>query len=384
MKESPGNVSSSNPHVLHLIDSLHHGGTELHVLKLTKALLRRGVQVSVVSIGRSGPLEADYHRLGVQIRFATLGSFRSLQLPSRLLALRRLIDASGASVVHAHDIYSNLAGAAIASGGRRFWSFFASQRWGVPEARGWRIASRFAFSRADIITANGPGTARIAADLAPAARSVVHAVPNFLEDECFARANRVSLRRKFVPDATAATKIVGYVGRLDRQKRVDWLLFALRDARATGQDARLVVVGSGAERAMLEDMSTQLGVSGAVNFVGLQPRLPLPHSAFDVLALASETEGVPNCLVEAMAAEVPVVATAVGGVSALLGQGAYGVLVPADDRAAFSLAIRSSIGDAAGDAESRARTASEHARDNWHEEVVVSRLLALYCSPPRG
>src|SRR5262249_44431217 len=108
----------------------------------------------------------------------------------------------------------------------------------------------------------------------------------------------------------------------------------LRDAAV-----RITVVGDGRERAAVEAMAGDLGVADRIAWAGIVPNAAALMRAFDVLVLSSRTEGTPITLLEAMSAEVPIVATAVGGVPDVIGA-AEGILVPAEDPLALAEAIR--------------------------------------------
>ena len=137
--------------------------------------------------------------------------------------------------------------------------------------------------------------------------------------------------------------VVGAVGRLDRQKGFDVLLRALADVPR----ARLVLVGDGDERAPLERLAAELGLSERVRFEGWRedPRRYL--TTFDVFALPSRFEGFPLAIIEAMLARLPVVATRVGSVPEAVADGETGLLVPSDDPPALATALRSLLGDPA-------------------------------------
>ncbi len=365
--------------IVHLIDSLEVGGTELHVLKLTRALQRRGVPVRVVCIGPTGPLQAEYDGSGVELRFSRVTSFKSLGLLNRLKAIRQAVEDDGTTIVHAHDIYSNVVGGMLARRRNR-WRFIASQRWDRPERMVWRLATRAAFARADSITANGPGTADIAAKLAGRRSDRVVSVENFLEAECFdPPGDRLALLRTFAPSVGAEPLVLGYVGRLDALKRVDWLIRALDALRDRELHLVLVVVGDGAERVALETLVRSLGLENRVFFAGARPRLPLPHSVFDIALLASSTEGTPNTLVEAMACGAAVVATAVGGVPSIVEDGHTGVLVSSNDEAAFVRAIAGLVADPVR-RHSLAEAAVLRARARWSEATVLPELMSVYSS----
>ncbi len=125
--------------------------------------------------------------------------------------------------------------------------------------------------------------------------------------------------------------LVGTVGRLAEVKRQDVLLRGFALFAATTPGARLVIVGDGPERPPLEALVHDLGVADRVTFAGAQARPEDYYAAMDAFALTSRSEGTPLALLEAWAAGTPVVATAVGGVPALVRNGQTGLLVPPND-----------------------------------------------------
>lgn len=127
---------------------------------------------------------------------------------------------------------------------------------------------------------------------------------------------------------TAGEQVVGYMGRLSVEKGVIHLLVAVHDLLKTGKRIRLVIVGDGPERKALERESRTLGISDKVTFTGFQSESETWYPAFDIFVLPSLTEGTPMALLESMAAGVPVIATAVGGVTKVLTENVNGFLVP--------------------------------------------------------
>jgi glycosyltransferase involved in cell wall biosynthesis len=174
------------------------------------------------------------------------------------------------------------------------------------------------------------------------------------------------------------SKVVGIVGRIAPIKNHEMFL---RIAERLRGEARFVVYGDGAGRAQLEQRAR-----GLAELAGTRDAAEI-YAAIDVLALTSRNEGTPLAIIEAMAAGVPVVATAVGGVVDLLGgvEGARGgfdvrergVTAASDDDAGFAAALRFLLNDAA----LRARLAERgHA---WVEkthtkERLLADIIALY------
>ncbi len=144
-----------------------------------------------------------------------------------------------------------------------------------------------------------------------------------------------------------------FCGMLRRLKRVDVILEAL----ARLPSVRLAIVGQGPEAARLADQARRLDLEQRVLFVGPQPhaRLPIWYAAADCVVLASESEGTPTVLVEAMAMGRPVVATRVGGVADLVGDLAS--LVPVGDAGALVAAVESTLAAPPDAAALRARVA---------------------------
>ncbi|MGQ0547633.1 MAG: glycosyltransferase family 4 protein [Betaproteobacteria bacterium] len=132
-----------------------------------------------------------------------------------------------------------------------------------------------------------------------------------------------------------------YMGRLAPRKGLAETIEALRLARAAGGAARLVIAGSGPEEARLRRQAADAGLGQEVSFVGPasgEHKARLLGDA-DVLVLASESEGMPYALLEAMACGVVPLATPVGAIPEMIHPGAHGVLVPPRDAPALARAI---------------------------------------------
>jgi glycosyltransferase involved in cell wall biosynthesis len=125
--------------------------------------------------------------------------------------------------------------------------------------------------------------------------------------------------------------VIGTVGRLCSVKNQSLLLRAVAPLLRTG--AWLVVVGDGPDRQSLEALAAQLGVGARIHWLGELHDVAAPLSAMNAFALSSDSEGLPLVILEAMATELPVVATAVGGVPGVVLDGRTGFLVPAGDEA---------------------------------------------------
>lgn len=129
-----------------------------------------------------------------------------------------------------------------------------------------------------------------------------------------------------------------YTGRLAAAKGLPILLQSLARLKSTHPDLVLTIVGDGADRAALEEMTIDLELTGNVKFVGYKSQAEVREAMqqTDVFVLPSFAEGVPVSLMEAMAAGVPVVTTQIAGVSELVENGVSGYLVPPGDVASLA------------------------------------------------
>jgi|Deesub1362A_J573_1020465.scaffolds.fasta_scaffold00550_21 glycosyltransferase involved in cell wall biosynthesis len=136
---------------------------------------------------------------------------------------------------------------------------------------------------------------------------------------------------------------VVFIGRLTKYKGIEGLLHAIAQLQEVG----LVIIGDGPHREALEALAQELGISQEVIFTG---QLPYEQAmaylkSCDLFVLNSVHEGLPHVILEAMAAGVPVIATAVGGIPEVIENGVNGVLVPPNDQAALCEAIQRMLED---------------------------------------
>jgi glycosyltransferase involved in cell wall biosynthesis len=136
-------------------------------------------------------------------------------------------------------------------------------------------------------------------------------------------------------------RVILIVGRLSSEKGHLVLLRAFREIAAAGvEDAHLLIVGEGPERAAIEAAIRHFGLSDRVTMTGQVPTAEPYYGIADLAVLSSFSEGSPNALLEAMAARVPIVATAVGGIPEIVADRASALLVAPRDSPALCLAMR--------------------------------------------
>ena len=206
-------------------------------------------------------------------------------------------------------------------------------------------------------------------------RSRVHVVPNGISTEEFKPGSRDEARAKL---GLGPGPILLCVGRLARDKGFATAIEAL--GRIADPDARLVVLGEGPERKLLEETARKAGVSSRIDFLGSKPRAEvIDHlAAADIFLFPTERdEAAPLVPLEAMATGLPVVASDIGGGAELIENGTSGVLVPPAAVDPLAQAIDSLLAD-----DALRRRMGEAARERIVErytiEAMTRQTVAVY------
>jgi len=142
---------------------------------------------------------------------------------------------------------------------------------------------------------------------------------------------------------TLRRPIIGVVGRLSPEKGVDLFVEACAVLARKGLAFSALVVGDGHERARLEARCSDLGLASCIRFVGQVHNVDVVYRHLDLVVLPSRSEGLPNTLLEAIQADLPVVATAVGAVPDAVGTSAAAHLVPPGSAAVLVEAIERAL-----------------------------------------
>jgi len=153
-------------------------------------------------------------------------------------------------------------------------------------------------------------------------------------------------RRQPIATAKAALGIpadalhIGAAGRLEHEKAFDVLIRSVHHlVNSSGLNVRLTIIGEGGDRARLEALAAELGVADRVAIPGWQSDVRLYFESMDVFALSSLREGLPNVLLEAMALDVPCVATRIAGIPRLIEHEVNGLLVEPADQVGMTTAL---------------------------------------------
>jgi glycosyltransferase involved in cell wall biosynthesis len=334
--------------IVRVIARLNMGGPALHVAYLTAGLRERGYDTTLVAgtLARGEDSMAFVaEELGIDVvRIEELGReispFRDLMATLRLALLIRR---ERPQILHTHTAKAGTVGrlaAMLAGSGRppvvvhTFHGHVLRGYFGAVRSRLFLALERWLAAHTTALIAVGPQVRDdlVALGVAPAERFTVIRLGIELEDRVRASADgRVETRRYLgvPPDRF----VVGWVGRMTAVKRTHDVLEAFKRLRDNGVDACLCMVGDGPDRERLERRASELGIVRDTLFLGYQIDVAPYYAAFDALVLPSANEGTPVSVIEALAAETPVVATRVGGVPDVVREGEEGFLVGTGDTA---------------------------------------------------
>jgi glycosyltransferase involved in cell wall biosynthesis len=360
------------------------GGPAIHVILLTERLAPPDFESTLVC-GLIGPGEADMAYLagkrGVYpIYVAELGRELSpLRDLVTLLKLWRLMRRLRPDVVHTHTAKAGFVGRVAAwlarvpvrvhtFHGHVFYGYFSPAK-----TRLFLWLERLTARLSDRLITISPRLKDELAHtyrIAPESRFTV--VPLGLELAPYADMPRHQGTFRAAFSILPSAPLIGIVGRIVPIK--NHTLFVQMAARVRQQvpSARFVIIGDGESRADIEKLVGTLGLHEAVTFTGWMRDLKPAYSDMDVLVISSDNEGTPVSIIEALAAGVRVVSTAVGGVPDLLRGGEYGRLVPSGDPDALAAAVAAVLAEPEQDMARRAVVAA------YDISRLANDLAALY------
>jgi glycosyltransferase involved in cell wall biosynthesis len=175
----------------------------------------------------------------------------------------------------------------------------------------------------------------------------------------------------------AARYLVGAAGRLSPEKAFDVLIRAVQELQRQGTDVGLIISGDGPARDSLQALINECGLQNRVRLNGFQSDLRPFYEAMDLFVISSLREGLPNVLLEAMAMEVPVVATRIAGIPRVIADGENGILVPPGNLPAMIDAV----GRLLANADSRARLAAAAKgtiKQRYSFDVRMRKVAGIY------
>ena len=348
------------------------GGLESHVSGLAEGLVRHGAEVRVVTSRSISGLPREEEVKGVRVKRTWLPSRSPLGWAAHALcsapATRRW--AKWADLIHAQSFASvpPVVMAARAEGCPSVGSFHTSHFLLRAESRLWAPVLTRLVEWPDHVLAASEEIAEVASDLGRG--SDVEALTNGVDTDQFRALDRPRSERE-----TAPTIVVPR--RLFQKNGVEFLVRALPAIRAGIPDVRVIIVGDGPERRRLEEVATQLGVEGSIEFLGSRPHEEMPDllSAAKIAVFPSLMEATSVAALEAMSCGLPVVASDVGGLPEIV-DSEVGMLVPPGDSAALAAGVIRLLSDER--LSERGRRARDRVVANWSNDRLIDRHLEIY------
>jgi len=174
-----------------------------------------------------------------------------------------------------------------------------------------------------------------------------------------------------------SSPVIGLVGRLDHWGKGHKELFEAMASLKERHPVHALIVGGGRRIDEIRALAASLGLAGEVHFLGPRRDVPDLLTAMDIFVLPSYSEGVSLALLEAMAAGLPVIATAVGGTPEVVTDGENGLLIPPRDAEALARALERLMG-APDFAKKLGQNARKHVREHYSLERLGREINAIY------
>jgi glycosyltransferase involved in cell wall biosynthesis len=345
--------------ILHVLGTAQPESTGMAriVEQLARGLDSRRFRIHAAFLAGDGPLVTALEQAGVRTRALDWG--RGVRDPVGAWRFWRLLRSQRIDVVQVHFGGRSVCRLARAGSGARVVRHAHGR---ILESRGLspvRISAR----GADIVVAVSRAVARQVVDGPARVIYAGVAVPPV---------DPPAPRRR-----EAGELVLGTAGRIVELKGLADLLQAAAALRSEFPGLRLEIAGSGPQRADLERTIARLGLGDRVAFLGWVRDLPPTLAGWDAFVLPSLEEGFPIAALDAMAAGLPVVATAVGGVPELIEDGRTGWLVTPGDAEALAARLRLVLSDPA----SRARVGTAgrtRVRDHFGAARMTEAFAGLY------
>jgi glycosyltransferase involved in cell wall biosynthesis len=361
---APERCASEPIPLLFLVTNFDRGGAEKIVGRCALGLPRDKYAVRVAALqGRSQAMAGDLRRAGIPVHDLGMTCKGDLRVLSRLAHLLRR---ERIRILFTFMFHPTLLG--------RLMGWFcgvrirvSSERTMVREHLGRRLLNRWTAELATHVVAVSDRVATYAAR--------EHRIP---ADRLTTIVNGVDLNHFRPPGRTRGIGIpvIGCTARLHAENDHATLLHAFAQVNTRGPETHLLLVGRGPEEDRLRLLADSLGIPGRVRFIGEQADVAPHLEQMDLYVQPSVVAGMPNSILEAMAAGLPVVATAVGGIPEVVLDGQTGLLVAPGDPSALADALLALLADRRL-AESLGRAGRARVEAHFGEQLMIQQMEAL-------
>jgi glycosyltransferase involved in cell wall biosynthesis len=327
--------------VFYLVDSLNVGGTESQTAATALHLNRIGHEVTVGCLRAEGPLIDLLLNAGIPVvEFPKKKTLLSANGICQLWRMIVFILRKKFQVVHTHDLWANLlgvpaaklAGTPIVVSSRRY---LADLEWYTPLRN---RMMRIIYGLSTHVVVNSEPTRDLLVVREGLRSEKVIVIHNAIDSQRFVVARKD--RKELLPGIREEAKLIAVVANMySPVKGHQRLIAAARTVCRLHPEAIFLLIGDGAERSKLEQQVVEVELTRNVVFLGRRKDIPELLTCCNLSVLSSEAEGLPNAVLEAMAAGLPVVAMRVGGIPEIIEDEISGLLVSSQDPQALADAI---------------------------------------------
>lgn len=327
--------------VLQLVEGFGWGGAEKKLLELVTRMDKSKFNNIICSLGLVEHIRDEFENIGVKV--FTIGRKKRIDL-SLIPKVARLMKDEQIDVVMTTLFYADVLGplAGRLAGVKAIFS------WETISAPEWLIKRRLypymvAIRFCDLVIAVSEATARFLKEKRGVPSDKINVIPYGVDLEKYRNGDNSAIRKKL--QLQESDQVVGVVGRLHPQKGHKYLIEAAEKIVAETPNVKFLFAGDGDLRFELERHIRSKNLEKNFIILGYRDDIPDVMRAFDIFALPSLYEGLPNVVLEAMACAKPVVATAVDGTVEAVVEGETGYLVAPTDTNALAKSLTGLLRD---------------------------------------
>jgi starch synthase (maltosyl-transferring) len=318
--------------IVFCITELDPGGAERALVRLVTSLNRQDWDPYVISLGPRGELVDPLEEAGIPV--TCLNAKGPFSLPRVLVRLTSELRTLRPKIMQTFLFHANILGR-IAARFARVPIVVSGLRVAEHRSRWYGRIDRWTNSlvKMNICVSQGVALSESSVGLRP---SKLVVIPNSVQAERFMNARPADLRPLGIPGGSL---VFISIGRLDRQKGIDVLIDSLSYLESLDSRVHFLVVGDGGEHDALRRQAAHNRYADRVHFANRRDDIPQLLAASYALVLSSRWEGMPNVVLEAMAAGKPVIATRVEGIAELIKHLVNGLIVEPQNPQELAIAI---------------------------------------------
>jgi sugar transferase (PEP-CTERM/EpsH1 system associated) len=326
--------------VMHITQDLGVGGLERVIVLLCRTLDRERFEPSVLCLREAGGFAPELVEQGIPVHVLPWSreklDYFAFRKVGEVLREHRI------DVIHTHNtgpFFHGALGATLAGVKTHIHTDHARP---FPDSLRWMVAEHLLSHLAYRVVGVSDDTTHNLRHYEKIPESKLATIPNGIDLQPV-RTDAARLRQEL--GISPETIVIGTAGRLTHQKGMEFLIRAAGLLEPRFPDLAVLIVGEGSEQNALQEMVRSAGLQDRVRLLGLRMDIPDLLALFDIYALPSRWEGLPMAILEAMAASLPIVGSAVGGVPTAVREGVNGLLVAPEDPEALAGALEKLLKD---------------------------------------